>query len=50
MQAELRYTALESGDIDLVDAYSTDNPLKKYNLTVLEHISIYFINTKELLC
>ncbi|MGW9102698.1 ABC transporter permease/substrate-binding protein [Priestia megaterium] len=36
MQPELRYTALRSGDIDIVDAYSTDSEIKKYNLTVLE--------------
>ncbi|MEH7579958.1 ABC transporter permease/substrate-binding protein [Priestia megaterium] len=36
MQPELRYTALRSRDIDIVDAYSTDSEIKKYNLTVLE--------------
>lgn len=36
MQPELRYTAIESGEINLVDAYSTDSALQRYNLTVLE--------------
>ena len=36
MQPELRYAAVESGDINLVDAYSTDSEIQRYNLTVLE--------------
>ncbi|WP_375088724.1 ABC transporter permease/substrate-binding protein [Peribacillus sp. RS7] len=36
MQPELRYTAVKSGDINLVDAYSTDSELQKYDLTVLD--------------
>ncbi|MFC4411452.1 ABC transporter permease/substrate-binding protein [Chungangia koreensis] len=36
MQPELRYTAVESEEINLVDAYSTDSELQRYNLTVLE--------------
>lgn len=31
-----RYVALASGDVQVVDAFSTDGLLKKYNLTVLE--------------
>ncbi|OCA88423.1 glycine/betaine ABC transporter permease [Bacillus sp. FJAT-27225] len=36
MQPKLRYTAVDSGDINLIDAYSTDSELARYNLTVLE--------------
>lgn len=36
MEPKLRYQAIESGDINLVDAYSTDSELKKYDLKVLE--------------
>ncbi|RHW36857.1 ABC transporter permease subunit [Lysinibacillus yapensis] len=36
MQPELRYAAVNSGDINLVDAYSTDSAIQRYNLTVLE--------------
>lgn len=36
MEPKLRYTAIESGDINLVDAYSTDSELSRYQLTVLE--------------
>lgn len=36
MQPELRYAAVKRGDIDLVDAYSTDSELERYNLVVLE--------------
>ena len=32
----LRYTAIEENDINLLDAYSTDSELRRYNLTVLE--------------
>ncbi|MCR8842470.1 ABC transporter permease/substrate-binding protein [Paenibacillus sp. SC116] len=35
MQPALRYTALNSGDIQLIDAYSTDSEIQQYNLTVL---------------
>ena len=31
-----RYTALENGNCDIIDAYSTDGLLKKYDLVVLE--------------
>ncbi|MGE8204694.1 ABC transporter permease/substrate-binding protein [Heyndrickxia sp. NPDC080065] len=36
MQPELRYKAVDSGEVDVVDAYSTDSELKRYNLVVLE--------------
>ncbi|WP_412917725.1 glycine betaine ABC transporter substrate-binding protein [Metabacillus sediminilitoris] len=36
MQSELRYAAVNSGKIILVDAYSTDCELRRYDLTVLE--------------
>ncbi|MBD8499563.1 ABC transporter permease/substrate-binding protein [Paenibacillus arenosi] len=35
MQPALRYTALNNGDIHVIDAYSTDSELQQYNLTVL---------------
>ena len=36
MQPELRYAAVDSDEINLVDAYSTDSEIQRYNLTVLE--------------
>lgn len=36
MEPKLRYNAIKTGDIDLVDAYSTDSELREYNLLVLE--------------
>ncbi|TDL80354.1 osmoprotectant update ABC transporter permease/substrate-binding subunit OpuFB [Peribacillus frigoritolerans] len=36
MEPKLRYEAIQSGEINLIDAYSTDSELKQYNLTVLE--------------
>ena len=36
MEQSLRYTAVEGGDINLIDAYSTDSELERYNLRVLE--------------
>ncbi|UOQ84095.1 osmoprotectant update ABC transporter permease/substrate-binding subunit OpuFB [Gracilibacillus salinarum] len=36
MEPQLRYAAVEEGDINLIDAYSTDSELKRYNLKVLE--------------
>ena len=30
------YTAVEKGDINLIDAYSTDAELKQYNMVVLK--------------
>ncbi|WP_047979737.1 osmoprotectant update ABC transporter permease/substrate-binding subunit OpuFB [Ornithinibacillus contaminans] len=36
MEPKLRYVAVESGEINLVDAYSTDSELRQYGLKVLE--------------
>ncbi|RDW19791.1 osmoprotectant update ABC transporter permease/substrate-binding subunit OpuFB [Oceanobacillus chungangensis] len=36
MEPKLRYTAIESGEINVMDAYSTDSELREFNLTVLE--------------
>lgn len=36
MEPKLRYQAIETGDINLMDAYSTDSELKEYGMTVLE--------------
>lgn len=36
MEPKLRYTAVESGEINLLDAYSTDSELEQYELKVLE--------------
>ncbi|WP_163653193.1 ABC transporter permease/substrate-binding protein [Listeria sp. PSOL-1] len=35
MEPKLRYTAVKEGDIDLLDAYSTDSELEQYHLKVL---------------
>ncbi len=36
MQPALRYQAIQSGDIQITDAYSTDAELERYDLQVLE--------------
>lgn len=36
MEPKLRYNAIQTGDINLVDAYSTDSELQQYHLTVLD--------------
>ncbi|KYD06610.1 osmoprotectant update ABC transporter permease/substrate-binding subunit OpuFB [Bacillus atrophaeus] len=36
MEPKLRYNAIKTGDIALVDAYSTDSELKQYKLAVLK--------------
>ncbi|SHN30268.1 osmoprotectant update ABC transporter permease/substrate-binding subunit OpuFB [Gracilibacillus kekensis] len=36
MEPQLRYSAIEEEDINLIDAYSTDSELRRYNLKVLE--------------
>lgn len=36
MEPKLRYRAIKNGEINLVDAYSTDSELQRYNLVVLE--------------
>ena len=35
MEPKLRYQAIETGNIDLLDAYSTDSEIRQYNLQVL---------------
>ncbi|WP_431027779.1 osmoprotectant update ABC transporter permease/substrate-binding subunit OpuFB [Lysinibacillus sp. LZ02] len=35
MEPKLRYQAIDTGDIQLLDAYSTDSEIWQYNLTVL---------------
>ena len=47
MEPKLRYTAVKKGDINLIDAYSTDAELKQYNMVVLKMINMYFLHTKE---
>lgn len=36
MEPKLRYQAIQAGNINLVDAYSTDSELRQYNLMVLK--------------
>lgn len=36
MEPKLRYNAIETGDINLVDAYSTDSEIRQHQLVVLE--------------
>ncbi|MCE5090553.1 ABC transporter permease/substrate-binding protein [Staphylococcus devriesei] len=36
MEPKLRYTAVEKGNINLIDAYSTDAELKQYDMVVLD--------------
>ncbi|WP_053362842.1 osmoprotectant update ABC transporter permease/substrate-binding subunit OpuFB [Bacillus sp. FJAT-27251] len=36
MEPQLRYTAVEKGEINLMDAYSTDSEIRRYDLKVLE--------------
>ena len=36
MEPKLRYSAIENGEINLMDAYSTDSELRQYGLKVLE--------------
>ncbi|GKV56457.1 glycine/betaine ABC transporter permease [Sporosarcina sp. NCCP-2222] len=36
MEPKLRYQAIKTGDINLMDAYSTDSELQEYKMTVLE--------------
>ncbi len=38
----IRYTAVENGDVDLIDAFSTDGKIKEYNLTILEDDKQFF--------
>ena len=36
MEPSLRYQAINNGDVNVVDAYSTDSELKQYDLVILE--------------
>src|SRR5690625_920812 len=36
MEPKLRYSAIETGDINLLDAYSTDSEIEEYGLVTLE--------------
>ncbi|MGM0124023.1 osmoprotectant transport system substrate-binding protein [Enterococcus sp. AZ194] len=36
MEPSLRYQAIDTGDVNIVDAYSTDSELKRYDLVTLE--------------
>jgi osmoprotectant transport system permease protein len=36
MEPQLRYTAVEQGEINVMDAYSTDSEIRRYDLIVLE--------------
>lgn len=36
LEPSLRYQAIENGDVNVVDAYSTDSELKQYDLVILE--------------
>lgn len=36
MEPKLRYTAIKTGDIQVLDAYSTDSEIRQYQLQVLE--------------
>ena len=36
MEPKLRYSAIQSGDVNVIDAYSTDSELEQYGLKVLK--------------
>jgi osmoprotectant transport system substrate-binding protein len=38
----IRYTAIENGDVDLIDAFSTDGKIKEYELVILEDDKQFF--------
>ncbi|GER74590.1 glycine/betaine ABC transporter permease [Weizmannia acidilactici] len=42
MEPSVRYTAIQEGKINLMDAYSTDGELRKYHLKVLEDDKHFF--------
>lgn len=42
MEPQLRYTALEQGNINLLEANSTDSEIRRYELTVLEDDQEFF--------
>ena len=50
MEPKLRYTAVEKGDINLIDAYSTDAELKQYDMVVLKDDKHVFHLIKVLQC
>lgn len=47
MEPALRYQAIQSGNIQLTDAYSTDAEIVKYQLRVLKTISSSFHLIRE---
>lgn len=38
----IRYTAIQNGDVDLIDAFSTDGKIKEYELVILEDDKQFF--------
>lgn len=50
MEPKLRYSAIESGDVNVIDAYSTDSELEQYGLKYLKMIKDYSHLIKELHC
>lgn len=42
MEAQLRYQAIETGDINLMDAYATDAELREYDMVILEDTEAVF--------
>ena len=36
MEPALRYQAINNGEVNVIDAYSTDSELKQYDLVTLE--------------
>ncbi|MFD0704896.1 ABC transporter permease/substrate-binding protein [Alloscardovia venturai] len=42
MEPSLRYQALENGDVQIIDAYSTDSQISQYHLTVLKDDKMLF--------
>lgn len=42
MNVSLKYQAIGNGDIDVTDAFSTDGPIKQYNLKVLQDDKHFF--------
>lgn len=42
MEPQLRYQAIENGDINLMDAYATDAELRKYDMVILEDTEAVF--------
>ena len=48
LEIGLRYEALVNGEVDLIDAYSTDGRLQKYNLRVLQDDEGFFPEYKAI--